>query len=263
MRILITNDDGIYSPGLLALARAAARFGEVRIVAPQVEQSSTGHAITASRPLSSRKTTIEKFDAYRVDGTPADCVALGVSQWENVNVVLSGINLGPNLGNAMWHSGTLAGAKQAALLGLRGIALSTSILGDEPDLARTEPYISQVLELLLHTETDLPLVNVNFPREPKGLMWTSQAVRHYDGHVVPGQDPMGRRHFWFIVKPIEQLEEGTDLWAVQRGLVSMTPLRLDLTDLSRLERARDRHPREANPPQAARPPKGPEPEEQA
>jgi len=264
MRILITNDDGIYSPGLLALARAAARFGEVRIVAPHVEQSSMGHAITSARPLSWRKTVVESFDAYRVDGTPADCVALGASQWEAVNIVLSGINLGPNLGNAMWHSGTLAGAKQAALLGLRGIALSTSIIGDEPDLARTEPYLSRVLELLLHTETDLPLVNVNFPREPKGLMWTRQAVRHYDGHVVPGQDPMGRRHFWFVVKPIEQLEEGTDLWAVQRGLVSMTPLCLDLTDHGRLEAARARHPREAHAPlAAARAAPSPEPEEQA
>lgn len=265
MRILITNDDGIYSPGLLAMARAAARFGDVRIVAPQVEQSSTGQAITASRPLSWRKTRIENFEAYRVDGTPADCVALGVSQWPDNDIVLSGINLGPNLGNAMWHSGTLAGAKQAALLGLRGIALSTSIIGDEPDLARTEPFLSRVLELLLHTETDLPLVNVNFPREPKGLMWTRQAVRHYDGHVVPGQDPMGRKHFWFIVKPIEQLEEGTDLWAVQRGLVSMTPLCLDLTDHARLEAARARHPREATAPASAHAPAavGPDPDEQA
>src|SRR5690606_33971936 len=116
MRILIANDDGIYSPGILALAEAAAKFGDVRIVAPDVEQSSMGHAITASRPLSYRKTPIKDFEAYRVNGTPADCVALGSYNWDEVDVVLSGINLGTNLGNSIWHSGTLAAAKQDALL---------------------------------------------------------------------------------------------------------------------------------------------------
>lgn len=109
MRILIANDDGIYSPGLCALAEAASRFGEVRIVAPDVEQSSMSHAITASRPLSYRRVPMKGFEAYKVNGTPADCVALGAYNWEKVDVVLSGVNLGPNLGNAVWHSGTLDG----------------------------------------------------------------------------------------------------------------------------------------------------------
>src|ERR671912_694719 len=124
MRILVANDDGIYSPGIAALAEVASKFGEVRVVAPDVERSSAGHSITAMRPLSYRRTPTGKFDAYRVDGTPADCVALGVFHWEKVDVVLSGINLGLNLGNSIWHSGTLAAAKQAALLGVRGVALS-------------------------------------------------------------------------------------------------------------------------------------------
>ncbi len=124
MRILISNDDGIYSPGIAALASAASKFGEVRIVAPDVEQSSAGQSITATRPLSYRRTPLPGgFDAYRVNGTPADCVALGINQWDKVDIVLSGINLGSNLGNSMWHSGTLAAAKQAALFGCRGIAL--------------------------------------------------------------------------------------------------------------------------------------------
>ncbi len=120
MRILIANDDGIYSPGIAALAEAAAKFGDVRIVAPDVEMSSAGHSITSSRPLSYKHTPIRGFEAYRVNGTPADCVALGAHLWERVDVVLSGINLGSNLGNSMWHSGTLAAAKQAVLLGMRG-----------------------------------------------------------------------------------------------------------------------------------------------
>jgi 5'-nucleotidase len=235
MRILIANDDGIYSPGLLALADVAREFAEVRIYAPDVEQSSMGHAITHSRPLSLRRTPIRDFEAYRVNGTPADCVALGVHMWEKVDLVLSGINLGPNLGNAMWHSGTLAAAKQAALLGLRGIALSTPTTGSEPDFTRLRPYVVRVLELLV-AEPSLGLVNVNLPPAPTGIRWARQSVRHYDGRVVPGEDPMGRRHYWLTVAPVEGVEEGTDRWAVEQGLVSMTPLRLDLTDEEGLAR---------------------------
>jgi 5'-nucleotidase len=241
VRILIANDDGIYSPGLHALAEVASDLGEVRLVAPDVEQSSMGHAITHSRPLTVRRTPIAGFEAYRVNGTPADCVALGVNGWERVDLVLSGINLGPNLGNAMWHSGTLAAAKQAALLGLRGIAFSTPTGGSEPDFARLRPWVRRVLELLI-PETSLCLVNVNLPPEPAGLCWTRQSVRHYDGRVVPGRDPMGREHFWLTVAPVEEVEEGTDRWAMERGLVSITPLRLDLTDVEALERVKEERP---------------------
>ena len=241
MRLLIANDDGIYSPGIAALAEAAARFGDVRVVAPDVEQSSAGHAITASRPLSYRRTPIKDFEAYRVNGTPADCVALGAYNWEKVDVVLSGINLGSNLGNAMWHSGTLAAAKQAVLLGLRGIALSAPTTRDEPKFDILKPSLEKVLELLLD-DPELTLVNVNFPEgKPKGLRWTRQSVRHYNGKVVPGEDPMGRKHFWFTVIPMEEAEEGTDRWAVEHGYVSMTPLRLDLTNENELTRAQLKH----------------------
>jgi 5'-nucleotidase len=244
MRILLANDDGIYSPGLLALARCARRFGEVQIYAPDVEQSSMGHAITHSRPLRVKRTPLENFEAFRVNGTPADCVALGLDAWGHVDVVLSGINLGPNLGNSAWHSGTLAAAKQAALLGCRGIALSTPTEGGEPDFARLEPWVARVLELLLG-DASLSLVNVNFPPEPAGMMWTRQSVRHYDGTVVPIQDPMGRQHFWLSVQPIEEVEEGTDRWAMRHDLVSLTPLRLDLTDHELLATAERRHPLDA------------------
>ena len=242
MRLLIANDDGIYSPGIVALAEVAAKFGDVRIVAPDVERSSAGHAITASRPLSYKRSPIKNFEAYRVDGTPADCVALGAHNWDKVDVVLSGINLGSNLGNSMWHSGTLAAAKQAVLLGLRGIALSVVTPQDEPKFDLVKPSLAEVLALLL-PERELTLVNVNFPEgKPKGLRWTRQSVRHYNGRVVPGEDPMGRKHFWFTVIPMEQAEEGTDRWTVEQGYVSMTPLRLDLTNENELERAQLKHP---------------------
>lgn len=238
MRILVTNDDGIYSPGIAALAHVATKFGEVRVVAPDVEQSSMGHAITANRPLHYKKSPIafEGIQAYRVNGTPADCVALGSHLWEKTDVVLSGINMGPNLGNSMWHSGTLAGAKQAVLLGMKGIAFSTPVGKTEPDFKTLAPYVEECLALLLHNP-ELSLINVNLPEKPTGIRWTRQSVRHYDGKVVPGVDPMGRKHYWFTVVPLEPADEGTDRWAVENGYVSITPLRLDLTNEAELERA--------------------------
>ncbi|MDQ2647673.1 MAG: 5'/3'-nucleotidase SurE [Myxococcota bacterium] len=229
MRILIVNDDGIYSPGILALAQVAKEYGDVTIVAPDVERSSMGHAVTHSRPLSYRKTAIQGFEAFRVDGTPADCVAIGFSVAGKADVVLSGINIGLNLGNSMWHSGTLAGAKQAALMGSRGIALSAPTPVAEPNFEGLKSHVREVLSTLLPAQ-ELTLVNVNFPAEPKGTLWTRQSVRHYDGKVVPSKDPMGRTHYWFTVFPVEETEEGTDRWALDRSFVSMTPLRLDLTD---------------------------------
>ncbi len=242
MRLLLVNDDGVYSPGLAALARVAKRFGEVRIVAPDVEQSSMGHAITYTRPLTIKRTPIADLDAWRVNGTPADCAALGLNAWSGVEAVLSGINLGLNLGNSAWHSGTLAGARQAVLLGCRGIALSTATGDAEPDFQRLEPHVARVLEALL--DGDAPrLVNVNFPREPEGLLWTRLSIRHYDGRVVPGKDPQGRDHFWLTVQPIEEVEPDTDRWAIRHRLISMTPLQLDLTDEAALREAAATTPR--------------------
>src|SRR5690606_5052663 len=128
MKILVTNDDGIYSPGLSCLAQVAASFGEVIVMAPDVEQSSMGQAITAGRPITYKKSPIhfEGIEAFRVAGTPADCVALGIHLFKNIDLVLSGINIGSNLGNSAWHSGTLSAARQAVLFGVRGIALSVS-----------------------------------------------------------------------------------------------------------------------------------------
>jgi 5'-nucleotidase len=231
MRILVTNDDGIYSPGIAALAKAATAFGEVVVVAPDVEQSSMGHAVTHSRPLTLKKSPVNfgGIEAWRVNGTPADCVALGSHIYANTDVVLSGINMGLNLGNSMWHSGTLAGAKQAVLLGMKGIALSTPVGNTEPDFEALAPFVEQSLKVLLEDSTH-KLFNINIPVFPIGIQWTKQSVRLYDGLVTPGIDPLGRKHYWFTVKPLEPAEEGTDRWAVENGNISITPLRLDLTD---------------------------------
>ena len=189
-------------PGLQALAQVAREFGEVRLVAPDVEQSSMGHAITHSRPLSVRRTPVDRLRGYRVNGTPADCVALGANGWEQVDVVLSGINLGPNLGNAMWHSGTLAAAKQAALLGLRGIAFSTPPAESEPDFDPPRAMGRRVLELLSRRPT-LPPGQRQLPPSPAGSAGRGSRC----GTTTAGgrrRDPMGREHFWFTVAPLEE-----------------------------------------------------------
>lgn len=236
MNILITNDDGIYSPGIAALAQTALSFGKVRVVAPDVEQSSMGHAITHSRPLTYKKSpiTFQGIEAFRVNGTPADCVALGLHMYPDTDVVLSGINMGPNLGNSMWHSGTLAAAKQAVLLNIKGIALSTPVGKTEPDFTALAPFVEQSLSLLFET-SDVALYNVNFPKQPSDIRWTRQSVSLYDGTVIPGEDPMGRKNFWITVKALEQAEEDSDRWAIEHNYVSITPLRLDLTDERRLK----------------------------
>jgi 5'-nucleotidase len=243
MRILVSNDDGIHSPGIAALARVASKFGDVRVVAPDVEQSSASHAITHARPLTYRRAAyIPGIESWRVNGTPADCVALGVHNWKDVDIVLSGINQGVNLGNGIWHSGTLAAAKQATLFGIPGIAFSapTGAPGEaEPDFEALAPHVAHVLERLLPKPPAM-LLNVNLPRQPRGMTWTRQAVRHYEGRIVPDTDPMGREHFWFTVSPIEETEPGTDLWAMERSYISITPLIRDLTDhpdLARLTEA--------------------------
>ena len=193
-----------------------------------------------------RKTPLGEFEAFRVNGTPSDCVALGTHLWERVDVVLSGINLGPNVGNGIWHSGTVSAARQSVLLGCRGIAFSTPVTDEEPRFETLEPFVERALELLL-ADTSLRLVNVNLPQRP--------SRRRLDPRVGPpvrrlgraGQGSLGRGHFWFTVKPLEPADEGTDRWALEHDLVSMTPLRLDLTDEDCLKKTKEQAAAEARP----------------
>jgi 5'-nucleotidase len=238
MRILVTNDDGVFSPGLRELAEVSADFGDLRIVAPDVEQSSVAQAISASRPISYRPVKVGRFEAFRVNGTPADCVGLGIFVWGAVDLVLSGVNLGLNLGNAVWHSGTLAAAKQASLFGVRGIALSAPDSCEEEGYEGLRPYLKALLKELLDAP-HLALLNVNLPVTPKGVRFTRQSVRHYDGRIERSRDPQGREIYWFAPRPLGPAEPGTDRWAIENDLISVTPLRLDLTDHEALGAAND------------------------
>ncbi|MEH6679191.1 MAG: 5'/3'-nucleotidase SurE [Sediminicola sp.] len=238
MRILVTNDDGIYSPGLSCLAKVAAHYGEVIVMAPDIEQSSMGQAITSGRPITYKKSPIhfDDLQAYRVSGTPADCVALGTHLFEKIDLILSGINIGANLGNSAWHSGTLSAARQAVLFGVRGIALSVSVGETEPDFDALEPFVHEALKEVIE-EKELELFNINFPQNPNGdIEWTSQSVRFYDGKVIANKDPMGRQHYWFTVIPVKAEDVGSDRWAVKQGKTSITPMILDLTDRAYLSK---------------------------
>lgn len=244
MRILVSNDDGVYSPGIVALARAAGRFGEVRIVAPDVENSAKAHAITSTRPLRIRRCGIDGFDAWHVDGTPADCVALGIHLWESVDLVLSGINLGLNIGNSIWHSGTVAAARQAVLHGVRGIAVSTSTTDGRPDFDALTESVDRVLETVVNDDR-YQLLNVNVPPDSRGIRWCRQSVRHYDGRVHPSEAPWGEPVYWFNVKPLEATDPDTDRAAVGSGYTSVTPLHVDLTDEATLELEQRAHQEDA------------------
>jgi 5'-nucleotidase len=231
-RILITNDDGYRSEGIVALADALKPLGEVTIVAPVEEASAIGHALTLRRPL--RLESI-RDGVYGVDGTPTDCVNIAITQvFQNQlpDLVVSGINKGWNVGDDVTYSGTVAGALEGALLGVPSMAVSLAATRKTYDFsfsARAAAVLADaILRRPLPTRTFL---NINVPKgQPKGFRVTVQAKRNHITSVAERQDPKGRPYFW--------IEEGENEWephdrsdyqAVRDGFVSVTPLQPDLT----------------------------------
>jgi 5'-nucleotidase len=235
-RILVTNDDGIYSEGLRLLARALAPLGEVTVVAPDREQSATGHSLTLGRPLRMQKT---EENWYAVDGTPTDCVNLAVL-WllreRKPDLVVSGINFGLNLGDDVTYSGTVSATFEGTLLGIPSVAFSQEITEGysfERSAAFAGRFIAELLTTTLRPDL---LLNVNLPAGPlQGLSFTRLGRRVYQQVVVEKEDPRGRKYYWIAGTPEWQSESGTDHEAVASGRVSVTPLHLDLTDYRGLE----------------------------
>jgi 5'-nucleotidase len=239
MRILVTNDDGYLAEGLRVLVEAARDLGEVRVVAPDREQSATSHSLTLHNPLRVRR---RAGDVLAVDGTPTDCVilALGMLLEERPDVVLSGINHGPNLGEDVLYSGTVAAAMEARILGVPAIALSLAG-GDDQEMAAWGPIVARLLRRLLRP--DLPaetLLNVNLPPVPpdevKGVRVTTLGRREYVGSLTRATDPNGREYFW--IGGGESRWWGrpdSDYRAIHDGCVSLTPLHLDLTNYKLVE----------------------------
>ncbi len=236
-RILITNDDGVYSEGLRLLARELSRLGEVFVVAPDREQSATGHSLTLTRPLRMQKL---EPNWYAVDGTPTDCVNLGIL-WllkdARPDLLVSGINFGTNVGDDVTYSGTVSATFEGVLLDVPSIAFSQEV-SEGFSFAKSAVLAARFVESLLAVP-DLPkdlLLNVNFPAgETKGVAFTRLGKRVYRQSVVEKVDPRGHTYFWIAGTPEWQNDSGTDHEAVQNGFVSVTPLHLDLTDYRGLE----------------------------
>src|SRR5918993_1813296 len=232
-QILVTNDDGVHSEGIHALAAALRPLGEITVIAPHEESSAIGHALTLRRPLRLERT---RDGFFAVDGTPTDCVNLGVAivlKGELPNLVVSGINTGWNLGDDVTYSGTVAGALEAALLGIPAIAIS---------LRRTRDYVfdfgpsahaaTVLADLALkHGLPDRTFLNVNVPKgTPKGFRRTIQGKRNHITKISERFDPRGQPYYW--------IEEGVDEWdphdrsdyhAVKQGFISVSLLHPDLT----------------------------------
>lgn len=243
MRILVTNDDGYLAVGIKVLAEAARALGEVQVIAPDREQSATSHSLTLHYPLRARRTP-DQVDV--VDGTPTDCVALGLGALcgEPPDYVLSGVNHGANLGDDVLYSGTVAAAMEATILGIRAVAISYT--GPEP--TQIEGWSDTLVELLrqLLERDDFPhetLLNVNLPPIPpaeiKGVRVTTLGRRAYVGSLTRALDPNGREYFW--IGGGESKWWGgpeVDFRAVHSGYISVTPLHLDLTNYKLLENIR-------------------------
>jgi len=236
-KILVTNDDGVFSEGIKLLAAELSRLADVVVVAPDQEQSASGHALTLHRPLRIRQL---EDTWYSVDGTPTDCVNLAIL-WllkdDPPDLVCSGINFGTNLGDDVTYSGTVSATFEGSLLGIPSVAFSQEI-GPHFSFRPGARFAARLAEELLRHE-ELPedlLLNVNVPAgEIDGVRFSRLGRRRYNQSVIEKQDPRGRNYYWIAGAPEWDEEEGTDFDALSKGCISVTPLHLDLTDYRGLE----------------------------
>jgi 5'-nucleotidase len=234
--ILVTNDDGVHAPGIRALAAALGELGQVHVVAPDRVVSACAQSLTLTRPL--RSETIEPF-VHAVDGTPADCVNLAIVKLlgRRPELVVSGINRGANLGDDVFYSGTVGGAREGTFFGIPSIAVSLATKTD-PDFTHAAAFATRIARMV--HEKGLPertLLNVNVPPgTPQGVAITIQGRREHEGTIHEGLDPRRRTYYW--------IEEGRDRWlrdevsdinAVRNGLISITPLHTDTTHHAALQ----------------------------
>lgn len=243
MNILCTNDDGYLAAGIRVLASAAKSLGTVTMVAPDREQSATSHSLTLHHPLRARRST---DGTWVVDGTPTDCVILAVNELLPTvpDVCVSGINHGPNMGEDVLYSGTVAAAMEATVIGIPAVAVSYT--GDRyEELEGWEAVIRSLLEGILR-QPDFPkhtLFNVNLPGcspdDVKGIRVTSLGKRRYSEAITRANDPSGKEYFWIGGGSVHwKGHDDSDFQAVRDGYISVTPLHLDLTNYRLLEEIR-------------------------
>lgn len=245
---MVTNDDGAGAEGILVLARAAASLGEVKVAAPDRERSACGHAMTLRDPLRVDPYPLEGFEAVTVNGFPVDCINVGLTLlWpEGCDLVLSGFNPGPNMGFDATYSGTVAGAMEGGINGIRSFAFSMCpfATGAPFHFATGERWLADNWDWLLGLpHGDHTFYNVNVPaieyEELEGRAMTEMGRRVYEDRVERREDPWGRPYFWQGGTMVAFSDrEGTDIWAVTNKLVSVTPMSLDWTDHALLAQAR-------------------------
>ena len=244
MRILLTNDDGVYAPGLAAMERALRRLGEVFVVAPIREQSGVAHAITFLTPLQARKVYVnDKHWAWTVDGSPADCVKLAVSTIlpERPDLVVSGINGGLNAGINVLYSGTVGAAVEGAFYGITSIAVSLQYDENEPFQRAADLATDVIGNILKHNGSSGRLYNLNIPLKalrndvPEVRVVPMDAAQYWET-FERRTDPMGRNYYWLSGRPDSRQpknnnpERLTDLTALSQGYITITPLNYDVTD---------------------------------
>jgi len=240
MHILISNDDGILAPGISLLADACRTIGTVTVVAPDREQSGTSHSLTLHRPI---RAAHRPDGAYQVDGTPTDCVLLAINALlpEKPAFVFSGVNHGPNMGEDVLYSGTVAAAMEAVSLGVPGVAISFA--GGDPAVMASYGSVLPRLVSKIVAVRDFPsdtILNINLPNlvasEVKGIRVTRLGSRFFSESLTRMKDPWGREIFWIGGGTITWTGgEDSDHRAVAEGYISITPLHMDLTDFPRLD----------------------------
>ncbi len=250
-KILLTNDDGIYAPGIIELANALHGAGnDVTVVAPDRERSSVGHALTLNRPIrlweADRGGYEPGVQLFSCDGTPSDCVVLGVeTAAKETNLVISGINRGPNLGDDLTYSGTVSAAMEGLILGKGAIAVSLNCQRTDPvhHYPTAAGVVLRILDWLrCHELSKEVLLNINVPNLEKekinGFEITRKGLRTYEGKVTQFRSPHGIMSYWIAGRPEDEMKEGTDVYAVAHGKVSITPVHLDMTHFPSIERLR-------------------------
>lgn len=241
-RILITNDDGIHSEGIRALETAMTEIGEVYVVAPASEMSGASHSLTLERPL-----RIRQIDErhWTVDGTPTDCVTLALNQilsdGDRPDICVSGINHGANLGDDATYSGTVAGAMEATILGIPGLAFSLAVTRTHDFTESSRIAFEVTRKALADGIPEWTLLNVNIPKGvPKGIRVTRQGFKEARPVISEHIDPRGKPYYWIgEVREGFRAEGGTDFEAVDEGYVSITPMRTDLTNHAALDGMRN------------------------
>jgi 5'-nucleotidase len=243
MRILVTNDDGIMAPGVLALRRAMAEIGHVDVVAPTTHQSAVGHSITLSDPIRAHRVDLgDGIVGQGVEGSPADCVKLAVLELldEPPDLVASGVNLGANVGINVLYSGTVAAAIEGAFFGIPSVAVSIED-SDSPDFDGAARIARRLVDQWLARDgRGATLLNVNVPDlgpgAPKGVRVAGQSLKGWREGWQRRTDPRGRTYYWMVGDP-EDEEQGadSDVAALAERYVTVTPLRFDLTDHGRLD----------------------------